>query len=185
MQVITVRISRGDWEHYVQVPFTQWIDQQAWSLGEVDIPGSDASVQLQLGNTKKSIPAMVQLDEFELVPYAGDFTAHLAATRINYSFTPRMFLSGLLQYNRGTDTFTYRVKQWKDRNQPSFSTKGTSQPPKNSVVVSAVLPNLARRSASAQNRQTTGFGARILAPPQPPLQRNRTSTATRSAHAHR
>ena len=79
MQVVTVRLSRGqEWVRFVQVPFTQWIDQQAWSLGEVDIPGSDASVQLQLGNTKKSIPAMVQLDEFELVPYAGDFTAQSA-----------------------------------------------------------------------------------------------------------
>jgi hypothetical protein len=76
MQVVTVRLSRGEeWEQFVQVPFTQWIDQQAWNLGEVHIPGSDTPIQLQLGNTKRPIPAVVQLDRFELVPYAGDFTA--------------------------------------------------------------------------------------------------------------
>ncbi len=78
MQVITVRLSRGDWEHFVQVPFTQWIDQQAWQLGEVHIPGAQTPIQLQLGNTKRPIPAVVQLDSFELVPYAGDFTPQSA-----------------------------------------------------------------------------------------------------------
>ena len=29
----------------------------------------------------------------------GSFTAHLLATRVNYSFSPRMFVSALLQYN--------------------------------------------------------------------------------------
>jgi hypothetical protein len=34
----------------------------------------------------------------------GEFTAHLAATRLNYSFSPRMFLSGLVQYSTATET---------------------------------------------------------------------------------
>ena len=62
----------------MQVPFTQWIDQQPWTMGEFRIPGSDTPIQLQLGNTRKPIPAIVQLDRFELVPYAGDFTPQSA-----------------------------------------------------------------------------------------------------------
>ena len=34
----------------------------------------------------------------------GEFTTVLGRTRINYTFTPRMFLSGLLQYNSSNDT---------------------------------------------------------------------------------
>lgn len=40
----------------------------------------------------------------------GDFTAHLATARINYSFNPRMFLSGLLQYNHSGDRFASNVR---------------------------------------------------------------------------
>lgn len=29
-----------------------------------------------------------------------------ASQRVNYSFSPRMFLSGLLQFNSGTDSFS-------------------------------------------------------------------------------
>jgi hypothetical protein len=35
----------------------------------------------------------------------GAFTTHLAGLRFNYTFTPRMFLSGLVQYNSSRDTF--------------------------------------------------------------------------------
>ena len=41
--------------------------------------------------------------------------------------------------------------------------------PRKSVVFTASRPNFSRRSVSCQKRQTTGFGARILDPPQPPL----------------
>ena len=34
----------------------------------------------------------------------GEFTTVLGRTRVNYTFTPRMFLSGLLQYNSRNDT---------------------------------------------------------------------------------
>ena len=78
MQVLTVRVARGDWEQIVNVPFAQWPDLQGWTLGEVRIPGSPAPVQLQLGNMRKPIPATVKLERFELVPYAGDFTPESA-----------------------------------------------------------------------------------------------------------
>jgi hypothetical protein len=35
----------------------------------------------------------------------GSFATHLAVTRLNYSFSPRMFASGLVQYNTLTQTF--------------------------------------------------------------------------------
>lgn len=74
-QVVTVRLRRGaEWEEIVEVPFTQWIDHEPWRFGEVHIPGSRELVRLQLGKTRRNIPAIVQLDSFELVPYAGDFT---------------------------------------------------------------------------------------------------------------
>ncbi|MEX2572226.1 MAG: DUF5916 domain-containing protein [Gemmatimonadota bacterium] len=40
----------------------------------------------------------------------GSFTAHIAAARANYSFTPRMFLSGLLQYSSSNDTVNTNVR---------------------------------------------------------------------------
>ena len=82
-QVASVRVSRGDWSEVVQVPFTQWVDQQAWRPASVRVPGLPVPVKLQLGNTRHPIggarePVQVRLDEFELVPYAGDFTQNSA-----------------------------------------------------------------------------------------------------------
>ncbi len=34
----------------------------------------------------------------------GNFATHLAVTRVNYSFSPRMYFSGLVQYNTNTET---------------------------------------------------------------------------------
>ena len=36
----------------------------------------------------------------------GDFTQHVASARVSYSFSPRLFLSGLLQYSDGSDSFS-------------------------------------------------------------------------------
>lgn len=36
----------------------------------------------------------------------GDFTQHVASTRVSYSFSPRLFLSGLVQYSGGSDSFS-------------------------------------------------------------------------------
>ena len=36
----------------------------------------------------------------------GDFTQHVASVRVSYSFSPRLFLSGLLQYSDGSDSFS-------------------------------------------------------------------------------
>lgn len=40
----------------------------------------------------------------------GDFTTHLARARLSYSFTPRTFLQGLLQYNDTSDLWSANVR---------------------------------------------------------------------------
>ena len=40
----------------------------------------------------------------------GSFTTHVAATRVNYSFTPRMFVSGLLQFSSEDRLFTNNLR---------------------------------------------------------------------------
>lgn len=40
----------------------------------------------------------------------GDFTTHVGRLRFNYTFTPRMFLSGLVQYNSSGDTFSTNLR---------------------------------------------------------------------------
>ena len=36
----------------------------------------------------------------------GDFTQHVASARVSYSFSPRLFLSGLVQYSDGSDSLS-------------------------------------------------------------------------------
>jgi len=40
----------------------------------------------------------------------GDFTAKLATTRVTYTFTPRMFFGGLLQYNSTRNTLSTNLR---------------------------------------------------------------------------
>ena len=40
----------------------------------------------------------------------GMFTTNLVVTRVNYSFTPRMFLSGLLQFSSSSDTISTNMR---------------------------------------------------------------------------
>jgi hypothetical protein len=42
--------------------------------------------------------------------FAGEFNQHVARTRVTYSLSPRTFLSGLIQYNAGSDTFSTNVR---------------------------------------------------------------------------
>ena len=77
-QVASVRVRRGGWSEVVHVPFTQWPDQAPWQPASVRVPGLGVPLKLQLANTRLPMPARVTLDEFELVPYAGDFTAESA-----------------------------------------------------------------------------------------------------------
>ncbi len=38
--------------------------------------------------------------------FDGQFNQHVARARVNYSFSPRMFISGLVQYNSQSDSFS-------------------------------------------------------------------------------
>ncbi len=40
----------------------------------------------------------------------GNFTAKLVTTRLTYTFTPRMFLGGLLQYNSTRNVMSSNVR---------------------------------------------------------------------------
>ena len=40
----------------------------------------------------------------------GEFTTHLGRVRVNYTVSPRMFFSGLLQYNSSADIFSTNVR---------------------------------------------------------------------------
>ena len=40
----------------------------------------------------------------------GDFTTKLASTRLTYTFTPRMFVGGLLQYNSTRNVLSTNVR---------------------------------------------------------------------------
>ena len=40
----------------------------------------------------------------------GMFTTNLVVTRVNYTFTPRMFLSGLLQFSSSSDTISTNMR---------------------------------------------------------------------------
>jgi hypothetical protein len=46
----------------------------------------------------------------ELQEFGGQFNQHVARTRITYSLSPRSFLSGLVQYNAGSDTFSTNIR---------------------------------------------------------------------------
>jgi len=50
------------------------------------------------------------IDLPELQAFDGQFNQHVARTRITYSLSPRSFLSGLVQYNSGSDTFSANVR---------------------------------------------------------------------------
>jgi len=46
----------------------------------------------------------------------GDFTTHLAGSRVTYTMTPLMFVSALLQYNSGTDAVSTNARlRWEYR----------------------------------------------------------------------
>ena len=50
------------------------------------------------------------IDLPELQAFDGQFNQHVVRTRITYSLSPRSFLSTLVQYNSGSDTFSANVR---------------------------------------------------------------------------
>lgn len=72
-QVVTVRITSGNHDRVVHVPFSQWTAEpfMPWKGQEIWLPGATRPLQLQLGNSLVGMPARVTLEQFELVPYPG------------------------------------------------------------------------------------------------------------------
>lgn len=72
-QVLTVRITLGQTQKVVHVPFTQWTAEafMPWKGDEIWLPGANKPLRLQLGNALVGIPAAVTVEKFELVPYPG------------------------------------------------------------------------------------------------------------------
>lgn len=63
-------------------------------LGLLTLPGfPEASLELNW------------IDLPELQESEGQLDQHVARTRLSYCFTPRTFLSGLIQYNSSSETF--------------------------------------------------------------------------------
>jgi hypothetical protein len=50
------------------------------------------------------------IDLPDLQAFDGQFNQHVVRTRITYSLSPRSFLSGLVQYNSGSDTFGTNIR---------------------------------------------------------------------------
>jgi hypothetical protein len=50
------------------------------------------------------------IDLPDLQQFDGQFNQHVVRTRITYSLSPRSFLSGLVQYNSGSDTFSTNIR---------------------------------------------------------------------------
>jgi hypothetical protein len=50
------------------------------------------------------------IDLPELQASDGEFNQHVARTRLTYGFTPRMFVSGLLQYNSGSNSVSGNLR---------------------------------------------------------------------------
>jgi len=73
LQVVLVKASMGNWSQTVPVPFMQWAEdaREQWDGPILKLPGTDAAIQLQLGNTQYELPAKITLEKFELEHYMG------------------------------------------------------------------------------------------------------------------
>ncbi|HSG50361.1 MAG TPA: DUF5916 domain-containing protein [Longimicrobiales bacterium] len=69
--------------------------------------GSDATLSARFGDT---FVAGLRVDYNDVNLPAGDFETFLVGLRTAYSFTPRIYLQSLLQYNDRTDTFSANLR---------------------------------------------------------------------------
>ncbi len=74
--------------------------------------GSIVSVQFRQGRAeltrRLSLEPTISLNWIDTP--AGTFNTNLVVTRVNYSFTPRMFFSGLIQYNSDTNSVSNNLR---------------------------------------------------------------------------
>lgn len=74
-QLVKLKASMGNWSEIVYAPFAEdagdQLPQDQWHGGYIFPPGAIAPLQVQLGNTRRPLPAHLTLDNFKLIPYEG------------------------------------------------------------------------------------------------------------------
>ena len=65
------------------------------------------TVSMRVG---EALTAQFQWDRNDIQLPGGDFVANLGSLRVSYSFTTRMFVQALVQYNDGTDLWSSNVR---------------------------------------------------------------------------
>lgn len=71
LQVIRVRVTMGDFVKTVNVPFSDQPYETMWNGPSIPLPGSDAVLELQLGDRRRPMPMKITLKKFDLVRYPG------------------------------------------------------------------------------------------------------------------
>jgi hypothetical protein len=69
----------------------------------------EPSIRYRIGE-KFSSELVYSYNNFDLPVPGGDFTANLARLRLSYSFTPKMLLQALMQYNETNDTLSTNLR---------------------------------------------------------------------------
>ena len=67
------------------------------------------TIRYRIGETFSSELSVIYND-FDLPVPNGDFTANLARLRLSYSFTPKILLQALMQYNENDDVAGVNVR---------------------------------------------------------------------------
>ncbi len=67
------------------------------------------SVEYRIDETFRS-SLSISYNKFDLPYENGDFTANLAQLRLSYSFTPKIQLQALIQYNEQTDSIGTNIR---------------------------------------------------------------------------
>lgn len=73
-QVVTARVRCGDWSQIVNLPYVSFAMEPGAGWNEarpIDLPGTTSKLQIGLGNTRRTLPAKLTLEKFELVNYPG------------------------------------------------------------------------------------------------------------------
>jgi len=83
--------------------------------GRIDIGGFYSGRRAGTGSTLnvrvgRTFASALRVDYYDVRLAEGDFTTLLWRLRTAYSFTPRVYLQTLLQYNRQTDSFSSNVR---------------------------------------------------------------------------
>ena len=83
--------------------------------GRIDIGGFYSGRRAGTGSTLnvrvgRTFASALRVDYYDVTLAEGSFTTMLWRLRTAYSFTPRIYLQSLLQYNRQTDTFSTNIR---------------------------------------------------------------------------